>query len=93
MIKLEDFYRKYPDLEAFQKDFPVGFSCKWCDRRTKYHIVSYAVDHLFSDPEDYTNVVILKSYTPGNHRWYYTCMDVYVFYSTWEILKREGIEK
>ena len=88
MISIKQFHEIYPDSNAFRKDFPPGYSFKWCDRKTKYHIVDYAVDQSTG-----TDLIILKAYNRNRRNWYYECMDTYVFYSTWEILNREGIIK
>lgn len=87
MTTYEEFKVKYPTLEDFVKAFPVGTKFRWIDRDL-WHLVGYQVDTLFKD-KTVNPLVIIKSWSKYKQRWCYNVYNVYVFYSTWEMMKRE----
>jgi hypothetical protein len=87
MITIEDFLEKYPDLESFKKDFPVGTKFMWCDRE-KHTIVDYCTDKEFKE-NGYTDLVVFKIWSRHKQCWRYNVCSTYEFYFTWDMVKRE----
>lgn len=88
MVSYEQFIKKFPTTEDFEKAYPVGKKVYWCDRY-KYTIVGYVTDTQFSKKDDFSHLVVMKSWSKYKQRWFYQTADVYVFYATVEMVERE----
>lgn len=88
MVSYEKFIEKFPTTEDLEKAYPVGKKIVWCDRM-KYTIVGYQIDSTFRNKEDFSHIVIMKTWSKYKQRWYYTVSDAYVFYATVEMMERE----
>ena len=93
MISYDQFIEKYPgelgeDFEVFEKDFPVGKRITWCDHK-KYVICSYFIDNQFSKENVFDHMIVFKAWSKYAQRWCYHVESTFVFYSVWEMMKRE----
>lgn len=89
MITFDKFIKKYPTIDKFEKDFPVGKKFKWIDRDT-WKVVGYIIDEEFKNKDDFAHLVIIKSWNKYKQRLAYNVVNVFEFYSVWEMLKRES---
>lgn len=88
MVSYEEFIKKFPTTEDFEKAYPVGKKVTWCDRR-KCTIVGYQIDTQFKKKDDFTHLVVMKGWSKYKQRWYYDVVNSYVFYATVEMMDRE----
>ena len=92
MITKEEFLEKYPDLEAFKKEHPIGEKFKYYDRNI-WEIRGY-MDDEFPDGEKLT-LVALRTYVKYKEgrknitHWSYHMKELYDFYATYEFCQRE----
>ena len=92
MIKFEQFTEKYPDIESFKKDYPIGHIFKFYDR-TYWEIRGYMEDEFPSGEK--VNLVLIRTfsrYKDGRkwiRHWKYDAKEMYDFYSVYDFCKRE----
>ena len=92
VIKKEEFFKKYPDIESFKKDYPIGRIFKFYDR-TYWEIRGYTEDE-FPNGEKVSLVLIrtFSRYKEGRkwiRHWKYNARELYDFYSFYDFCKRE----
>lgn len=93
MIKKEEFLKKYPTLESFQKKHPIGEKFRYYDRCI-WEIRGYMNDE-FPNGEKLT-LVALRTYTRYKDddgcyvkNWSYKMQELYDFYCVYDFSKRE----
>lgn len=92
MISKAEFNKKYPDLESFKKEHPIGEQFRYFDRKF-YEIRGYMEDE-FPDGEKLT-LVSLRTFTKYKENrknikhWSYHMQEIFDFYSTYEFCERE----
>ena len=92
MIEYEDFIKKFPTTEDFEKAYPVGKKVTWYDG-SKYTIVGYQIDNQFKSKDNFKHLVIVKWWSKHKQRWYYDVESPYVFYATVEMMKDKKKKK
>lgn len=92
MISKEEFNKKYPNLESFKKEHPIGEKFRYFDRKI-YEIRGYMEDE-FPDGEKLA-LVSLRTFTKYKENrkrikhWSYHMQEIFDFYSTYEFCERE----
>lgn len=92
MIRKEEFFKKYPTLEAFQKEHPIGEKFRYYDKCI-WEIRGYMND-TFPDGESLI-LVTLRTYVrykeDGHYvkHWSYKMQELYDFYCVYDFSKRE----
>lgn len=92
MITKEEFIRKYPNLESFKKEHPIGEKFRNWDRKI-WEIRGYMEDE-FPDGEKVT-LVSLRSFVKYKENrknithWSYHMQELFDFYSGYELCERE----
>lgn len=92
MFTKEEFVKKYPDLESFKKEHPIGEKFRFFDRDI-WEIRGYMEDE-FPDGEKLTLVSLrtFVKYKENNRNikhWSYHIRELFDFYSTYEFCERE----
>lgn len=88
----EKFLEKYPDIETFKAEHPIGQIFKYYDRKY-WEIRGYTEDE-FPDGEK-LNLILLRTFVRCKElgkwvrHWSYSSKELYDFYCTYDFCKRE----
>ena len=85
MVSYEEFEKRFPDSESFEKEFFVGKKVWWSDRN-KYTVVGHFVDVMKKYEE---HLVIIKRWLKTKKCWDYHLVNDYLFYAVVEMMERE----
>jgi hypothetical protein len=86
MINYDEFKKRFPTTDDFEKAYPPGKKVVWNDRK-KYTVVNYVEDWNHGKEIEKVHLVVMKRWSNHYRNWMYDITRSFVFYSVVEMMK------